>query len=85
MVVGKNKILVTSDRLAFESRRKIQSIYQHFICSYIPSRVSNVLHHALDYQVDMFLKNFVIYLSKNIFLVRDVAVFVDNTTFLDKI
>ena len=65
----------------------INTLYAH-----IPTRVSNVVHHALDYQVDMFLKNFVIYLSKNIFksptylpissvivLVRDVAVFVENT------
>ena len=73
----------------------INTLYAH-----IPTRVSNVVHHALDYQVDMFLKNFVIYLSKNFFksptyllrpissvivLVRHVAVFVENTTILDKI
>ena len=73
----------------------INTLYAH-----IPTRVSNVVHHALDYQVDMFLKNCVIYLSKNFFksptyllrpissvivLVRDVAVFVENTTILDKI
>ena len=70
----------------------INTLYAH-----IPTRVSNVVHHALDYQVDMFLKNFVIDyvltyqktflndlfrpISSVIVLVRDVAVFI----VLDKI